>query len=283
MASRKTDATGPTVPRMALGHELEDLRERHGLSMKDVADILDCSLAKIRKMERGLQGTTQLELDELARRYEIDKAKHAELEDLRRKGAQRGWWAKYARYLRADQATLFGIETAAITIRSWEPYAMPGLLQTETYARTFIGTKAMNIAERERFVSIRMERQKLMRQRKRHLRFVIDEAVLHRSFGDMPALAEQLERLLDPPFEECMIQIIPLDAGHPGGNGAVTIFEFDTGLHTPIMYSETAAGGVYFEDDQVDTGRHLLDTLMATALDPSASQDLIRATIKNVA
>ena len=109
-------AIGPTVPRWQLGERLTRLREEAGMSFGDVADEMDCSEWKIRRIEQGQVGVTRPELRTLLDLYDVEDREP--LEELQQLGRQRGWWSRYSRYLAPNHANLLGIESAAVSIKA---------------------------------------------------------------------------------------------------------------------------------------------------------------------
>lgn len=267
-------AIGPTVPRWQLGDRLNKLREQAGLSLADVADELDCSEWKIRRIESGQVGLSRPELRTLLDLYDVED--RGPLEELQQLGKQRGWWSRYGKHLSQTHVTLLGIETAATTVRAWEPLVVPGLLQTEAYARA-VARSIQPDESAERAVEIRLSRQKLVWDDDPPTAwYVLDESVLYRRIGGEAVMREQLTQLLDPP-PSCTIQVLPLNCDeHPGTPGGLTIFEFDPELHTPIVYVESHAGSLYLEEAELDRCKAVIDHAMAVALSPAESRRMIR-------
>lgn len=207
-------AIGPTVPRWQLGERLTRLREEARMSFGDVADEMDCSEWKIRRIEQGQVGVTRPELRTLLDLYDVEDREP--LEELQQLGRQRGWWSRYSRYLAPNHANLLGIESAAVSIKAWEPLVVPGLLQTEPYARGLARANLQSEEDGDRSVEIRLARQKLVwDDAPPSAWYILDESVLYRTMGDAVIMREQLKKLLDPP-PRCTVQILPFEKGeHP--------------------------------------------------------------------
>ncbi|MQA04031.1 MAG: helix-turn-helix domain-containing protein [Streptosporangiales bacterium] len=274
-------AIGPTVPRWQLGERLTGLREEAGMTLAEVADEMDCSEWKIRRIEQGQVGVTRPELRTLLDLYDVEDREP--LEELQQLGRQRGWWSRYSRYLAPNHANLLGIESAAVSIRAWEPLVIPGLLQTEPYARGLTRANLQSDEDGARSVEIKIARQKLVWDDDPPAAwYVLDESVLKRKIGDNAIMREQLKRLIDPP-NRCTIQILPYDkAEHPGAAGGLTIFEFDQDLHSPIAYIESQAGSLYLEEAELDRCRSVIDHTMALALSPAESVEFIRGVLGRI-
>jgi transcriptional regulator with XRE-family HTH domain len=272
---------GPTVPRWQLGEQLGRLRERAAVSPGDIAERLGCSISKIHKIEGGQVSMVRAELEAILDYYKVtDGALRAELTELQRLGKQRGWWAKFGA-VPAPFADFLGLETAASTIRVFEPLVVHGLLQTEEYARAIAGQTALLAGddERERQVRIRMERQEtVLGEEPPEIWVVLDEGVLRRVIGSEAVMARQLMHLSRLPMS-ITVRVVPFRSGaYPGINGPMTIFEFEERLHTPVVYVEGQAGNVYLEKER-DLRRcyAAYEHITASALSKQDSAQLIAA------
>lgn len=274
-----TKATGPTIPRWRLGEELARLRNETGVDLSAAARELGCSERKIRTIERGEVGISKSDLRVLLDLYQVGRRAH--LEELQALGQQRGWWSKYNRWV-GTAGLVYGVELSASVIRNWQPVTVPGLLQTEGYVRGLAEGWGLSDDEVKRCVEIRMERQfQVWEKDPPRAIFIIDESVLLRRIGSQQVMAEQLERLLDPP-PNSMVQVLPLNRGaHPGTAGSLTLYEFDDGSHSPIASSESAIGLLYLEDQVADAER-VITRLVADATDPAGSATMIRDVLASI-
>ena len=280
---------GPTIPRWQLGGELSRLREAAGVTWAEAAEALGCSESKIRKIEGGHVGVVKAELALLLATYGVhDEELRASLSALQGLGRQRGWWAQFGR-LPGPFTTYLDLESAATTIRIFEPLMIHGLLQTEDYARAVAETVSLGPAvEQERQAKIRLARQErvLEAEEPPTLWVILDEAALRRPVGGLDVMTEQLchlARLADRP--EVTVQVVPFrHGGHPGALGAFTIFEFDEDRHSPVVYVEGQAGSLYLErSDDLSRCSLAYDHMTAAALSPPESLRLIEAIAKSEA
>ncbi|MCA1677042.1 MAG: helix-turn-helix domain-containing protein, partial [Actinobacteria bacterium] len=150
--------SSPTVSRLQLGRELRRLREAVGVSRDRAAAELECSTSKISKIETGKATIRAAEVRVLLDRYGVEDrdAVFRLARDARRRSSFRvPDWAK----------TYFGLEAEAAELRIYETELVPGLLQTEAYARvvTQAGNPARDPREVERMVAARLERQQRLR------------------------------------------------------------------------------------------------------------------------
>lgn len=275
-------ATGPTIPRWQLGQILASLRAKAKRTYEEVAELMDCSVSKIRKIEEGRIGIGRVDLLFLLDTYGLkDESDRARLIELAKQGKERGYWASYGSVPSAVE-NLLGIESAATTIRYFELAVVNGMLQTEEYARALVeSTWHPGQLPVENQVEMRMERQRrLLDDDPPEIWAIFDEAVLHRNIGGPEFMRAQLHHLLDfgkRPYAN--IQIVPFDhGGYHGLGGPITLLEFPEDFHSPVAYAETQAGSFYLEKEP-DVKRCSLGYghMMAAALSQHESAKLIRA------
>lgn len=176
-------------------------------------------------------------------------------------------------------------ERTAVSIQTYESYLVPGLLQTEEYARHAVSAMRPMLPEDaiQRAVTLRMTRQEILRQDDPpRLWAIIDESVLHREVGSKDVMKAQCERLLDVgQWPHVAIQVVP-DA-----NGAVCAYGKDFMILTfngsgkrpraPMAYLEDMRTARYVrEQDEVGAYSMTFDYLRSNALDDLRSADLIR-------
>lgn len=272
---------GPTIPRWQLGEQLSRLRDKAQVSQSQIAQRLGCSVSKIQKIEAGEVGMIKVELEVMLTEYKIaDEQMRGELTELQRLGKQRGWWSKFGA-VPSPFATFLGLESAATTIKAFEPMVVHGLLQTEDYARAIAGTVALTSddEQRERQVRIRMQRQEtVFSEDPPEVWVILDEAVLRREVSGPAVMAGQLKHLLKLP-KWITVQVVPFSSGsYPGTLGAMTIFEFEERLHTPVVYVEGQAGNLYLEkEDDLRRCNLAYNHMTASALSKQESARLIAA------
>ena len=182
-----TGEHSPTVRRRRLASELRSLREAARLTCEEVAEHLECSASKISRVETGRVSVSPRDVRDMLSLYGVDPQRLDSLVQLARESRQKGWWHAYSDTIQPRFATYVGLEDAASEIRTYEVNLVPGLLQTEDYARSVIsaGNLTGSLEAAERRVALRMARQPMLLSGHNppQLWAVLDEAVLHRTVG----------------------------------------------------------------------------------------------------
>ena len=273
----------PTVRSRRVGAELRRLREAAGVTTAQAAELLNCSPAKISRIENGIVSARVGDLRLLLDRYgDQDQEHRAYLERLARESNKRGWWQDYDDTIPPYYADFIGLETDASYIKTWQPTIVPGLLQTPEYARAVMLANPAMIApdKLENFISIRHERQARLEQGTDvRLDAVIWEAALVTTVGGDEVQRGQLGRLLelmDRP--NISVQVLPLEAGDKASmSGSFVMFSFGRERSVSTVFVENLTSSQYLERDQELRGYTLVfDALRSAALSPAASAARIR-------
>ena len=204
----------PTVRQRELGTRLRRLRADLNMTVEEVADRLLCSATKVSRMETGARRPSLRDVRDLCAIYDVDETATKDLMTLARQARELGWWTQY------DDLSLepyIGLEQDASAITCFSMFYIPGLLQTEDYARSIIKDIAPRIDPKvlEQRVEVRLRRQQLLeRENSPRYRILLDEAALHRRVGGPNVMAAQLDRVLQCEREKkATIQVIPFDIG----------------------------------------------------------------------
>lgn len=275
----------PTVRRRRLGLELRRLREASGLTIEVVADRLECSSSKISRIETGHTGVTPRDVRDMLAVYGLAGPAADELVQVARDARQKGWWHLYGTVL---TGAYVGLEAAASSIRSYEVQVIPGLLQTETYARSMLhaGGPGRSDTEVDRRVRVRMARQSLLVQDDPlDLWVVLDETIFHRLVGGSAVMREQLDHLVRSAARpNITVQVLPFSAGaHVAMEGSFTILGYDEPADPDVVFAENAAGGLFLEkDEELQRYHYIFDHLRATAMPPEESVAFIAARVKEL-
>jgi transcriptional regulator with XRE-family HTH domain len=276
-------STGPAVRRRQLMTELKRLRESAGLTQEDVAGQLDWHPTKIMRIETGRTAPHPNDVRVMLGLYGVaDSGVLAGLLKLAKDARQRGWWYSYKDVLLSRFELFLGLESEADSIRDFELSMIPGLLQTDDYARELIrGLMAFDAAEIERRVELRMARQQILdREDAPHLWAILDEAAVHRVVGGKAIMKAQLLHLANSAEHgRTTIQVLPFSAGpHPGQTGPFIILGFAEPTEPEVVYMETVGGNLYVDkSEEVRLFSTVFDQLRAVALSPSQSAAMLQA------
>lgn len=283
----------PTVRRRRLAAELRRLRGvRKGTA---VAAALGWSPAKISRYELGRTGFPVDELDKLLDYYRVAEPHRSHLLALAEDANLRGWWEDYSDVLNPEYTEFIGLEAEATSIGHLQIGVVPGLMQTEDYARqlnlgyqTAIPTPPRVL---ERLVRVRMIRQELLtRDPPPRLTVVLDESVLMRKVGDSALMNAQLQHLATVgELPDVELRIMPLNRETPLVADSFVIFGFGdssaggVGELADVVSSESLKSELYVEGE-TDTYlyRLVLQGMVDASLSPEESRNLILHTAERL-
>jgi hypothetical protein len=283
----------PTVRRRRLAKQLAELREQAGLPVKDVARQLEWAESTVYRMEsarRGVKpGDVLLLLDLFTRtgRVAISAEQREELLRLSREARKRGWWQTYTGAVPEPFLVYIGLEAEVSTIRAYAGELVPGLLQTEQYARAV--RRASPISDQnqtDRWVELRMARQRrLVDDSPVQVWAVLNEGVLRRMVGGPEVMADQLARLVEAAaLPNVTLQVLAFAAGaHSAMDSPFMILGFPERTDPDVVYVEHLAQALYLETPpDVDGYTQAFDHLRARALDPDESTFRISAMLDDL-
>jgi hypothetical protein len=275
-------SSSPTVLRILLGAQLRRLREDSGLSRVDAGYTIRASESKMSRMETGRVGFKERDVADLLMLYGVtDPDEREQLVALARQANEPGWWQRYSDILPAWFQTFIGLEQAASVIRSYEAHLVPGLLQTQDYAREIVrvGRPEAPADEIERRVSLRMQRQQLLNQpNPPRLWVVVDEAALHRQVGAPGVMRAQLDQLIaSAKLPHVVIQLLPLSLSmHAAEGHSFVIFRFGEPDAPDVVYLELLSGALYLEKrEDVELYAEVMDRLSVQAQPPDRTAELL--------
>lgn len=277
------DRRAPSVRGRQLAAELRRLRDAATLTGEEAASRLGWSASKISRIENGQTPPSVADLRRVLDLYEVSGTQRGRLELLGQSAGQRGWWDAYADTLGPEYTALIALEAEAESVRWYSAMLVPGLLQTEQYAREVIraGLLISPPGEIERRVQVKMNRQRVLtRDTALCLDVVLDEAAILRPVGDATVMREQLGRLAEIAAQPSVnLQVLPLAAGpHPATTGEFTILGFPDLIAPDVVYLENMTSDLYVERE-ADVYRYAMafDRLREVALRPGDSTALITA------
>jgi transcriptional regulator with XRE-family HTH domain len=215
--------------RRLLGAELRALRERAGRTVEHAAQRLECSPAKVSRIETGRVAVRPLDLRELLDCYGVGGARRAALLSVVRQQRRTEWWREYADIIHEGYDLYIGYEEGATEIWEYQPQWVPGLLQTVDYAAELAMAHGAPPHDATRYADLRRARQAiLLRDDPPRLTVVIDESVLRRPSKTTGLMDDQLRHLLDVAAQPTVsVHVLPLSAGmHPAQSGAFVVLGF---------------------------------------------------------
>jgi transcriptional regulator with XRE-family HTH domain len=266
-----TRASGPTVQRLVLGSQLHRLRESRGISAEQAAEAIRGSHSKISRMEHGRVGFKDRDVSDLLTLYGVtDPEERAALLNLAREANTPGWWHAYSDVLPAWLEPYVGLEAAASIIRTYEVQFVPGLLQTERYARALIRLgSAVGEEEIARRAELRTSRQAILSgPTPPQLWAVLDEGALRRPVGGTEVVREQIRHLIEMAERPAItLQILPFHAGpHAAMGGPFTILRFAEPDLADVVYIEQLTSALYLDKPtEVDSYLEVMEQLCLQA------------------
>lgn len=269
----------PTVRHRRLTQMLRRLREDAAMTRADAARRMEWDPSKISRFEGGTwKRIAAHDLRGLLEVYGVtDEESQNQYVQLAKEAGRRGWWTQYADVI----GNYVGFEDEASSIQVFEPQRIPGLLQTEDYARALFEGNPTIIPEGvSRRVSVRIERKKLLNsEHPPEFWAIVDEQAIRRPVGGHEVMREQLAHLVsEASTHHVTLQVLPIEAGaHPGMDGSFVMLSFPHPTDEPIVYVESATDGLYLEDEAAINGYNVMfNHLRAMALSQVASVRLIK-------
>ena len=293
MATMET--TGSTVPRRQLGRYLRDLRNRQHMTVKTAAEQLEWSEAKIWRIETGQTSLRSHDVELICRIYAAPPDLTEALMGLAKETKSRGWWHAYGDVIPENFDLYLGLEEAASGLSWYEAELVPGLLQTEDYARAVISADKPDVPgdEISRRVQLRIERQALIRRPSAplELRVVLNESMMRRPVGGREVMATQLDALAEAAsLPTVRMRVVPFSAGLHHGimTGPFEILRFPVNgdgqdSEPPTVYVDGFTGDLYLDKPaEVVQYTSAFEAIWDAALDETTSATLIRQSAKDL-
>lgn len=282
------DKAAPMVQHMVVGHGLRCLREAEGLTQQDAAKLLSVSKYT---MCRNETGETPCKPEFVLKAARVYRAPPDEVERLLKildNATQRRWWqgSEWRGVPKEKLHTLATLEEVTQRIRVYDRDRVPGLLQTEDYARAVIrlGMPGASDEEIEKRVQFRLQRQKRFRESQSALYIaLLDEVSLIRGFGSKGTMRGQLNHLAeladDRRFVLRIVELSRLDV--PIGIGQTMLFDFEEQLLPTVLYEERDEGGLVCQEaDEVDHRIKSFDRLHEASLSQKHSKQRLLDRLK---
>jgi transcriptional regulator with XRE-family HTH domain len=278
----------PTLRLRRLAAELRRLRTEAGLTREDVTGRTGINEATLYRIETAKARPQARTLTALLELYGATDEQSAELAALARQSGEQNWLQSFPSELPEPYPTYISFESEARSLLNYESSFVPGLLQTEDYARAALqrGNPTATKEEIQHLVEARLGRQAVLaRDPPLRLWAIVDEAALHRPVGGNEVMRAQLERLAESAeLPHVTLQALPYDVGgHPGMAGSFVILQFGEPIAADVAYIETQAGDLFLETD-TDVARFaaIFEHLRALALPPEVSVQLISSVAREL-
>ncbi|MHA5049931.1 helix-turn-helix domain-containing protein [Streptomyces sp. SD15] len=275
--------SAPTVGQVVLGRRLLDLRESAGLKREEAARILRVAPATVRRMEMAEVALKIPYLQLLLKSYGVSDNEAEAFVQLAEEANRPGWWQRFHDILPGWFSMYVSLEGAATLIRSYEPHFIPGILQTEDYARGVLESGAVGHArpeDIERHVALRIQRQDLLtREGAPRIWTVMDETALRRPVGGPEVMRAQIDKLLQvTKLPHVTLQVVPFSTGpHPGTYGPFVLFRFAMPELPDMVYSEYLTGAVYLDGrSEVATHLEVMDRMAAQAATAHRTKEILQ-------
>ena len=280
--------TGSTVPRRQLGRYLRDLRASQRITVKTAAEQLEWSETKVWRIETGQTSLRSHDVELMCRIYAAPPDLTEALMGLAKETKAKGWWHAYGDVIPEGFDVYIGLEEAASDLSAYQTELVPGLLQTEQYARAVITADNPGVDEEEidRRVHVRIARQALVRRQTvpPALNVVLNEAILRRPVGGSHVMAAQLDSLADAAgLPNVAVRVVPFRAGlhHGVMSGPFVILRFPRNgdghdSEPATVYVDGFTGALYLDKPrEVERYATAFESIWRAALDGPASQGLI--------
>jgi len=270
------DKTTPTLRGRRLAGELRALRERSRLSQAEAARRVGMSPSKLSRIEDAKTRATEDDVSALLQMYGLDIDRHPAILKLVEDSWQRGWWTAYGD---AFNGSFYMLEDQAPEICVYETMLVPGLLQTDDYARTILRARpdVEDEGDLDRLVAARTNRKAILtRSNPPKLSVVINEAALRQVInGDADLLRKQCSELWTVASDRSnvTIQVLPFTAALPVALlGSFALFNFPDDHGLDVAYSEDPLGEWYAEsNEQLTRLRLAFGDVSRAALTPEGS------------
>jgi transcriptional regulator with XRE-family HTH domain len=259
-------------PLTFFGSELRHYRTKAGLTIEQLAEKINYSTSQISAIETGKRPPTR-EFARLADDALGTDDALTRLWPLTRKSPFPVWFHRWV-----------DIEEAAHTLKTWQPLLVPGLLQTESYARAIISQRPDLTSEQiDTIVAARLQRQEILVREKPPLFIVLlDEGILYRQVGTKEIMRKQLLALIEAAQRpRITIHVVPIEAQALLGLGGAFVIASLSGESDYVYVDGISEGYVTDRDCDVEVVANMYESIRSLALPMPASLDLIAKVVED--
>jgi transcriptional regulator with XRE-family HTH domain len=276
----------PTVRSRRLGSRLAYYRQESGLSGTELAQRLGVHQATWSKIETGKAKVSPGVLTNAIAVLDVPATVAAQLEKLRQKAGEPGWWQDYGDILSESVQMLIELEADASWIRTYEGEIIPGLLQTEDYAERIITAVSphIRVADIDRYLELRMRRQRRLNEGMR-LTAIVGEAAIRQQIGGPDVLRDQLRHIVRTVRErDVIVQVVPFSAdAHAALGDSFVIIQWPEETDPEAVYIDgVTSWTVHERGGVIRSYLHAVASVQGQALPPRESLDLIDDVIKEL-
>ncbi|WP_372404906.1 Scr1 family TA system antitoxin-like transcriptional regulator [Streptomyces luteireticuli] len=270
----------PTARQRRLGSELRKLREHAGLQLGEAAALLSTDRTSISNTESGRFGVSGQRVRTWASHYGCSDAAYVDALATMAEERGKGWWEEYRGDLSAGALDLAELEHHAHALRAAQIMHMPGLLQTEDYARAVFEEAVPPVSPvvLRRRLSHRLRRRDVLdRQEPPICTFLIHEAALRLQFGGPKVAGAQLNYLLNQSERDNVtVRVIPFSIGGFPNAGSSTLYVCGPVSQLDTVQTDTPNGSAFLDaETRLANYRAVLDRIEERSLDPDQSRDFI--------
>ncbi|MGH3734024.1 MAG: helix-turn-helix domain-containing protein [Micromonosporaceae bacterium] len=292
------DGSGAMAARRRLGRLMTELREAADVTVEEAAEFIERAPSTMWRLEAGQSGVRirpQGDVGRLCDLYEVDGETREGLLALVEATKVKGWFQPYSDVLRPKFDMYLGLEDVCDTLCTYEPERIPGLLQTEGYARAIMSLpgpkKTADQETVERRVKVRTRRQEVLTRkdpRAPQIDVVLSETVLRRPIGGPEVMAEQLRHLNRlAELRNLSLRVLPFSAGLQHGliTGQFVILRFSNAEEEPPrVFVDGVFGDLWFDEpEQIDWYEAAFADIRKASLGQAASRDTIERAAKELA
>ncbi|MEU1177147.1 helix-turn-helix transcriptional regulator [Streptomyces sp. NPDC005820] len=272
----------PTARQMRLGTELRRLREDAGLTAVQAAALLGANRVQISHIESGLTGVSEERLRRLASHYACTDQEFIEALAVMATDRTRGWWEEYRGLLPTSFLDISELNHHASHRRDVAVLYVPGLLQTEDYARAVFSARVPELTSEELEVRVRhrMAGQEIVIP----YELVIHEAALRIRVSDRGASRAQLVKLLKlSESDNITVRIIPFDLDGFGRAASTMTYVGGPVPKLDTVVRDVPHGSAFIDSEsQLSAFRTRFRKVEAVSLDPAQSRDFINRLAKEL-
>ncbi|WP_181806763.1 helix-turn-helix domain-containing protein [Streptomyces shenzhenensis] len=274
----------PTARQLRLAVELRRLRDAAGLSSREAAVLLGVNAPQISQIESGLAGVSEKRLRALAANYSCSDDELIEALAAMTKDRTRGWWEEYRELLPAPFLNLAELEHHATFLREAQFLYIPGLLQTEDYARAVYSYRVPELPQTELELRVQHRLRRKVVLDRTPFDAIIHEAALRIMVGDREASRAQLNEVLEvSEADNVTVRVIPFAAEGFAGAASAMLYAGGALPKLDTVVRDGPNGAAYVDSDgQLAALRTLLRKLEAASLNPGKSRDLINRVAKEL-